>query len=296
MELRQLKYFEKAYEEQNFSEASRLLHISQSTLSQQIKQLEEELDILLFDRIGKRVIPTEAGKAFLPYARKAIQDAESGRQIIHDLKGLETGTLHIGATYSLSTLLTAALTAFTQAHPKIKVNITFATSDELLEQLSEGHMDCVLSFLPEELNGSFDTLPLFSSGLYFIVHQSHPLADVSSVTLKRLSQTPLILPAKGFATRQKIEELCRSKKLDLHIGMEINDVQTILRLLKGGKWATILTEAAVRDEAELVKIPILSAERLTTQGFLFWPQGVYRKKSTRVFADFLQQAIAPRKR
>lgn len=61
---------------------------SQSTLSHQIKQLEDELDILLFDRIGKRVIPTEAGNAFLPFARKSIQDAENGRQMIRDLKGI----------------------------------------------------------------------------------------------------------------------------------------------------------------------------------------------------------------
>lgn len=77
MELRQLKYFMAACELQNFSEAARQLHISQSTLSHQIKQLEDELDILLFDRIGKRVIPTEAGNAFLPFARKSIQDAET---------------------------------------------------------------------------------------------------------------------------------------------------------------------------------------------------------------------------
>lgn len=63
MELRQLKYFKEACERQNFSEAARTLHISQSTLSQQIKQLEEELDVLLFDRIGKRIVPTEAGQA-----------------------------------------------------------------------------------------------------------------------------------------------------------------------------------------------------------------------------------------
>ena len=71
MELRQLKYFKEACELQNFSEAARVLHISQSTLSQQIKQLEDELDVLLFDRIGKRIVPTEAGLAFLPYAVRA---------------------------------------------------------------------------------------------------------------------------------------------------------------------------------------------------------------------------------
>ena len=74
MELRQLKYFKEACERQNFSEAARVLHISQSTLSQQIKQLEDELDVLLFDRIGKRIVPTEAGHAFLPYAVRAIHD------------------------------------------------------------------------------------------------------------------------------------------------------------------------------------------------------------------------------
>lgn len=93
MELRQLRYFKEACELRNFSEAARVLHISQSTLSQQIKQLEEELDVLLFDRIGKRVVPTEAGKAFLPFACKSIKDAEDGCQIIRDLKGVETGTL-----------------------------------------------------------------------------------------------------------------------------------------------------------------------------------------------------------
>ena len=81
MELRQLKYFKEACELQNFSEAARVLHISQSTLSQQIKQLEDELDVLLFDRIGKRIVPTEAGLAFLPYAVRVIRDAENGNRL-----------------------------------------------------------------------------------------------------------------------------------------------------------------------------------------------------------------------
>ena len=201
MELRQLKYFEKAYEYQNFSEASRLLFISQSTLSQQIKQLEEELDILLFDRIGKRVVPTEAGKAFLPYARKAIQDAESGKQIIKDLKGLETGELHIGATYSLSTLLTDALMVFTQAHPKIKINITFATSDELLAQLAEGRMDCVLSLSSGKtgwqlrhiasvfLRSVFHRPPVAPAGLHLIHHTEQIVANPSYSSCQRICHT-----------------------------------------------------------------------------------------------------------
>lgn len=291
MELRQLKYFKAACELQNFSEAARALFISQSTLSQQIKQLEDELDVLLFDRIGKRVVPTEAGLAFLPYAAKALYDAEDGKQIIRDLKGIETGVLHIGVTYSMSPLLIAALTRFTKTYPKVKVDISFATSEELLERLEANHLDFVLSFKPEGTSEGFETLPLFSSRLNFIVHRSHPLAGLSSITLKRLCETSLVLPGQGFATRKKVDELCRIQHLELTVGVEMNDVHTIIHTLREGYWATILTQAAVRGEEDLVQIPILCADALASEGCLFWAQGNYRKKSALAFADFLQKTV-----
>lgn len=269
MELRQLKYFKEACELQNFSEAARVLHISQSTLSQQIKQLEDELDVLLFDRIGKRIVPTEAGLAFLPYAVRVIRDAENGKQIIRDLKGIETGVLHVGVTYSMSPLLIAALGLFSKTYPKIKVNVSFGTSEELLDRLEANQLDFVLSFKPEGVSEHMETMPLFSSMLRFIVHCSHPLAELSSITLKRLSETPLILPGKGFATRKRIDDLCRKHQLELTVGVEMNDVHTIIHTLREGYWGTILTQAAVRGEENLVQIPILCADKLTSQGFLF---------------------------
>lgn len=289
MELRQLKYFKEACELGNFSEAARSLHISQSTLSQQIKQLEEELDVLLFDRIGKRIVPTEAGLAFLPYASKVICEAESGKQIIRDLKGLEYGKLYIGVTYSLGPLLLTALRFFTKVYPKIQVSITFATSEELLKQLDNNELDFMLSFHPEGMLEPVDAIPLFSSRLYFVVHESHPLSSLSAITLKRLSQTPLILPAQGFATRKKIDMLCRQNHLSLNVGIEINDVHTILHALSDGSWGTILTQTAVQGEAHLVQIPLLYADKLTSQGFLFWPNGTYRKKSALAFAEILRK-------
>ena len=146
MELRQLNYFKAACELRNFSEAARMLHISQSTLSQQIGQLEEELGILLFDRVGKRVLPTEAGLALLPYASKAIQDAEDGKQMIRDLKGIRTGELHVGVTHSMISLMLPALERFTRDYPHIGLRVTQGTSEELLQQLERHALDFVLSF------------------------------------------------------------------------------------------------------------------------------------------------------
>lgn len=287
MELRQLKYFRKACELQNFSEAARQLHISQSTLSQQIKQLEEELDVLLFDRVGKRIIPTEAGLAFMPYAQKAIQDAENGKQIIRDLKGIEMGTLHVGATFSLSPLLISALNEFARVYPKIRLDIHFGTSEELMELLADNELDFVLSFKPSGMFEEFERIPLFTSRLRFVVHQSHPLAGLSSITLKKLSDTPLILPAEGFATRKKIDRFCRENGLTLNTGIEINDVHTIIHTLRGGLWGTILTEAALNGEQGLVQIPILCRDQLTSEAFLFWAPGLYRKKSALALLDSL---------
>lgn len=291
MELRQLKYFKTAYELQNFSEAARNLYISQSTLSQQIKQLESELDILLFDRIGKRIVPTEAGKAFFPYASKALCDTENGKQIIMDLKGIETGYLNIGVTYSLGHLLTKALKIFSDKYPRIKIKITFSTSEDLLGLLGENRLDFALSFLPEGIKDRFETIPLFSSQLYFIVHKSHELSDLTSITIKRLSQTPLILPEKGFTTRTKVEELCMKSGTQLNVCVEVNDVQTIINTLKDSIWGTVLTKAAIRDENELRMIPIVSGERLVSQGYLLWPEGCYRKKSAQAFAETISDIV-----
>ena len=133
-----------------------MLNISQSTLSQQIKQLEDELNVLLFDRIGKRIIPTEAGMAFLPFARNSILEAENGKQIIKDLNGITTGVLNIGVTYSLSHLFRCSITEFKKAYPGIKVITNFGTSKEQIKLLEDKHVDCVLSFEPEEIDDEYE--------------------------------------------------------------------------------------------------------------------------------------------
>jgi LysR family cyn operon transcriptional activator len=144
MELRQLKYFVKSAEYLNFSVAAKHLYITQSTLSQQIKQLEFELGFELFLRNSRHISLTEAGEEFLPFARKTIQDAEDCVQRLYDLQHVKTGTLRIGVTYSLSTVLTEAVIGFIKAYPGIKLEIIYKTVDELLALLRERKVDFVL--------------------------------------------------------------------------------------------------------------------------------------------------------
>lgn len=228
---------------------------------------------------------------FLPFARNSILEAENGKQIIKDLKGIMTGTLNIGVTYSLSHLLRCSITEFKKAYPGIKVIINFGTSKEQIKLLEDKHVDCVLSFEPEEIDEDYEKIKLFSSKLYFIVHESHPMSQLSSISLKKIQNIELVLPAVGFATRMKTDEICCKNNITLNTVMEINDVQTIIHLIRKGNWGTILTRAAIKDEPDLKAIPILSAEILNSQAYLFWPKGNYRKKSATEFAEFVLKTV-----
>ena len=157
MELRQLKYFAEAASTLNFTESARNLNITQSTLSQQIKQLECELKTLLFDRLGKKVILTEAGVSFLPYAKQTLMDAEAGKQTLMDLRNIEAGSLKIGVTYSLSNLLTETLLLFTKKYPQINIEVVYCSSYDLLELLKTHEVDCILSFQKNSVNYNFET-------------------------------------------------------------------------------------------------------------------------------------------
>ena len=289
MELRQLNYFEEAATLLNFTAAARSLFISQSTLSQQIKQLETELDVLLFNRLGKRIVLTEAGRLFLPYARRMLNDAENGKLMIRDLQGMEAGHLCMGVTYSLTTLLSRALVTFSTAHPKIQIEVFFSTSEDLMKRLRSNTVDFILSLEADSVDGFSETVPLFRSNLHLIVPCSSALATHQWISLHELSGIPLILPAKGFITRGKIDRIFHIHSLCPRIMIELNDVNTIIQLVTSGHAATILTLASVEDKPELCAVPIRCQDDLSTVASLFWPQGNYRKKSALAFANLLKQ-------
>ena len=137
MELRQLKYFVKVAELLSFSKASKALYITQSTLSQQIKQLEDELNAPLLNRNSHNVELTEAGEVFLKDARKVMAEAEDCKARILDLNKGYSGHLNIGVTHSFGSILTETVMAFKKEYPNVLLNIRYKTVSELMELLSD---------------------------------------------------------------------------------------------------------------------------------------------------------------
>jgi LysR family cyn operon transcriptional activator len=291
MELRQLNYFVKAAETLHFTEAAEAVFITQSTLSQQIKQLEEELGVLLFDRIGKQVRLTEAGNVFLIHARQVLLEVQKGKQAIAELNNMVTGELRIGVTYAFTSLLIPALLPFSEKYPGIKLYIEYGTPEELDRKLHLSQLDLVLAFHDPADNAGLVMQPLLTSTITLVVSKKHPMAQLKKISLKELGRIELILPGKGFSSRDFLDEIFRKQKITPNIRIELNDVHSLLSLVEEGNWATILNEKALIGWKTLVSIPITGRE-LKRQSFILWQKGAYRKKSAIQFIDELMKAMA----
>ena len=256
MELRQLKYFVRSAELQNFSQAAKDLFITQSTLSQQIKQLEDELDIRLFDRKGKRVFLTEAGQTFLPYAKQTLSDAAYGIQRLKDLQNIKTGSLKIGVTYSLSHMLTNTVTEFSRQYPDIKLEIVYRSAIHLKEMLKEKQVDFVLTYKPLAEDSQIEATTLFDSELCVVIAPHHPLASQKKISLSTLKNYPLILPSAGLTARETLNYILKMNYLQLIPRVELNDVNTLLQFAETGYWATVLSKASIYGMETLKAIPI----------------------------------------
>jgi LysR family cyn operon transcriptional activator len=286
MELRQLQYFVKAAETENFTEAASAVYITQSTLSQQIKQLEEELGMLLFDRIGKHVRITEAGSTFLPHARKILNEVQKGKQAITELNNVGTGELNLGVSYAFTSLLLPVLAPFSSKYPGIRIFITYGNPEELERKLRLAELDMILAFHNESNDRDLEMQLLFSSSIVMVVAKNNPLSKLEKITLHELAKQELILPGKGFSSREFLNHLFSAQKIVPRIKIELNDVHSLLTLIQDGPWATVLNEKALIGWNNIVAVPII-AKGLKKQSYILWQKGVYRKKAAVLFIDEL---------
>ncbi|MFC5411347.1 LysR family transcriptional regulator [Larkinella bovis] len=285
MELRQLKYFLKAKELLNFTEAARVLNISQSTLSQQIKQLENELDVPLFNRIGKRITLTEAGNLFSEYALQSIHRANEGFLLLQDLKNLNTGKITIGVIYSMRIPFAKTLIQFATHYPNIKIQVVFGTTKDLLEKLNLHQFDFVLTFHEKAKESHLNYHPLLSSNMVLVTAKKSSLAQKSMLSLNEVAKLPLALPFSGYSTIQFFEEVFSQKNLNPNICMEINDIPTLFEIVKTGQWHTILSDTSINDP-DVVAIPIKGKNMRRTIMIISLKEA-YEKKAVKKLYELL---------
>lgn len=290
MELRQLRYFVKTAETRNFSHAASCLNIAQSSLSQQIKHLEDELGTQLFIRDSHSLQLTEAGEEILPFALRTIQDAEACVDRINDLRKLLTGTLNIGVTHSFSPILTESVISFIKMYPKIKVNIVYKQMNELMELLSNRELDFVLAFKPIQTFPNVESHILFQNTLSAIVGKNHPLASKEKVSISELEKYDLALPSKGMQARNAFNNIVSDCDV-FKIRIELNDVNTLLKLVRQTSLVTVLAEDSIYDFSDVKAVPI-DVHDNQMSGCVHILKETYRKQSMQEFIRILTESIA----
>ncbi|MER6788989.1 LysR substrate-binding domain-containing protein [Streptomyces sp. NPDC000658] len=241
MELRQLEYFVAVAEERNFTRAAERVHISQSGVSAQIRQLERELGAELFDRSARTVALTVAGKAALDHARAALAAAGAVGQAVDEVTDLLRGRLTVGMVIGCTlTPLFDALAAFHRAHPAVEIALLEDNSDRLVEQVRAGAVDVALTgtaALPDGL----DALTVVSERLVAAVPAGHPLETRRRVTLRDLSAHPLVCMPPGTGLRTVFDRACAAQGLRPPIALEASAADAIADLAARGLGVAVLS-------------------------------------------------------
>ena len=251
MELRQLRYFVAIVDHGSLSRAARALHIAQPALTQQLRQLEDELKAQLLHRSAQGVLSTDAGKTLYEHAQAILKQVDDARSAVAQSTDTPSGTVALGIPQSVSgALALPLLIAVRTTYPKISLQLTEELSGGLTEQLKSGRINLAVLFDDGQL-GCFATTPMVEEQLMFITRTGSPFAPRGkSMALAKAVQLPLILPGPQHGVRPRIENLVRSAGLHLQQVIEINSIAILKSALLADIGATILPGAPVLSEIE----------------------------------------------
>lgn len=239
----------------SFSGAAERLYITQPAISKRIGLLEEKLEARLFDRIGRQIQLTEAGRALLPRARQVLMDVNDMSRAIHDLSGSVTGKLRIGTSHHIGLhRLPPVLRQFSRDYPQVKLDIHFIDSEAAWEGVLHGELEMGVVTLPPQPDDRLFSETIWHDPLVFMCAPEHPLACLESVTLERLTAHSAILPSPVTFTRGIVERLFDQHNLKLDIAMSTNYLETIHMMVSIGLGWSVLPATMV--DHSMVQLPV----------------------------------------
>ncbi|WP_413486497.1 LysR substrate-binding domain-containing protein [Brochothrix thermosphacta] len=257
--MRHLHYFLTLCEELHFSEAAFKIGISQPTLSQQIRVLEGEVGVPLFDRLGKKTVQTEAGLILQRYAIKAIKELENAQTAIDDLKDAYSGTLRVAVLPSdLDYHLTELLVAFHRDFPSVHIEVI--PSIDIPNKVLLNEVDIGLA-LVEPAHSQLTARPIFKESYCLFVSKKSHLATRKKIEISELADIPLILYPKGFYGRDLIDRWCLTQGIRVKPIMAPGSSTAIFQLIEAGVGASIQPHKLIEafEDKDMIAIPIEDA-------------------------------------
>ena len=245
VEFHQLRYFCAVAELGSFSRAAEHSHVSQPSLSQQILKLEAELGARLFDRLGRSVRLTAAGKSFLPRARAVLRELEAARGDVSESKDSVSGHISVGVIPTVAPyFLPPVLTSFSRRFPEAAVSIIEEITPALLERLRVGSLDLAILALPVR-GHEFESFPLLTESFYAVLPVRHRLARRKTIGLRDLRKEPFLLLRDGHCFRENTVAACDRARVSPQVVFESGQFSSLLGLVRAGVGVSLVPAMAV---------------------------------------------------
>lgn len=286
MELRQLECFRAICEELHFTRAAEKLGITQPTLSYQIKLLEEELGIPLFNRTGKKITVTEAGNILHKYCAITFSSLAGARQEILEMHNMKRGTLLIGTLIGeINELVSRLLIDFNKKHPDIQIKLY--GSEDVVEPLINYDLDFAVTILPLE-DERFRKIPLYEEDFYFVMKSDHPYVSSSHFDFENIKNESVIMFPSSHRCRQMIDLACSMFAFDLKPKIETTTIESLLMLVRSGAGVSILSKTLLElyPHQDLKIIPVAKPSLRREVGIIHLKDR-YMGRAAREFIELL---------
>lgn len=254
--LRQLRVFSAVTRHLSFTRAAEELCLTQPAVSMQVKQLESQLDVHLFEHVGKKVFLTETGAEIYRYSRSILQQIDELQSVLNSMKGLDRGRLKISVASTANYFIPVLLASFCQRHPNITVGLDVTNRETLLNQLAENEVDLVvMGQPPNDVELGFE--PFLENPLVIVAPPNHPLAHKKEIPLETLKQEIFLVREPGSGTRIAMERFFAEHGIQITTGMEVGSNEAIKQSVQASLGLGLLSRDTVEMELALDRLCIL---------------------------------------
>ncbi len=292
MDIRHLRYFVAIADTGTMASASEKVFVTQSTLSHQLAQLESELNVQLFERVGRGLALSAVGKEFLGYARGVLLQIEEGKNAVANLQNLTIGSLRIGVIHSFVThLIPDVSAAFFKKHPQIRLYVNELTALEIEAQVEIGDLDMGFAFSPlTAQNNQVVSEHLFDDVLALAVPIKHELAKFKTLKMKQLANVPMAMMSQRYATRRLLDSHFARVGINPKITIEIDSVDALERLVELGVSCAFLPLRTTRHSKLFRFVQITDPKPVRGAG-LVWRNSGFRSAAALAFATELKLIV-----
>ncbi|MDQ6970914.1 MAG: LysR family transcriptional regulator [Mariprofundus sp.] len=257
--LKQLKILEAIVANVSYTKAAKSLFMTQPAISMQVKQMEEQIGLPLFDRDGKKVSPTQAGRELLYYAENIRQQLEEASQVMEELKGMKRGKLHLTMASTANYFAPQLIAAFHHQYPAAQVTLDVSNRTGLLNALDHNDTDMVIMGTPPQ-SQKLTGIPFIDNPLVVIAAPSHPLAKRQKIRLAEVANEPFIVREGDSGTRMAVEAFFAQHDLQLITSMEMNRSEAIKQAVMAELGLGIVSLHTIEMELALKRLTILNVE------------------------------------